>query len=225
MKILLLILFFSVQLQAQPFLLMGKTPVVASSYQADTLRVNFSEASHAYAGFVNMTGDPKAGVVTYTHTNGWTVSTISTSNWAQYTNGKCVLDGFTGAGSANNFFTGYSAALLSNGFFMYDAAGNYNASFPQIRISGLNPSLDYKIRYTGCRGSMGFDANPMEYRVSGATSPSMQSVNGSVTSQSAGGDFTLKPNGSGQINVWLNTQAANSILAVIAAMEIIQLVP
>ncbi len=233
MRILLIILSFALTVSAnsQARLMIGLTPAqTISSIQADTLRVNFSNTEKNYTGWNNIDGDPAIAVVNYTHSNGWQLSTIATTNWSPYTNGKCAQDNFTNAGNANNYFIGYSAALISNGWFNWFTTGNgagYNVSKPHIKISGLIPFGNYRLRFTGTRGSQGFGANPMEYRVAGATSPAVQNVSGITGSgqQSAGADFTIQANANGEIYIWLNPLPGSSILAVIGALEVIQLVP
>lgn len=211
---------------------MGKSPVPKSTVVilADTLMLNMSEGVATIAKSVNFRGDPKAAVVTYTHSNGWTVSTIATDNWRAYTNGKCVIDNFS---VVNGYFTAYASNLLNNGFFNYSTGTNsagYDIAVPHFKISGLNPSIDYKISCSGGRGSYtGFSASATQVRVAGATSPAMQPINQNLSgppyTQSAGASFTLKPNSSGEIYLWVNPQIGTSILAVIAALQIIQIAP
>jgi hypothetical protein len=178
--------------------------------QAQTVSFNFSATSDTWSGWVNVTGDPSTGVRSVT-ANGITVSSVATANWSPYSG--------ISAQNGNGFYPGtyFPAAVMSNNWFQYNGSArtlaNYNATVPQLRLSGLNPDSSYILRMSGSDGGS-FVSSPTIYTIAGATVYATQSL--SVhNNASQGVTFTgIYPNSSGVISIYINTTSSTDIASI-----------
>lgn len=227
MRKLLLILFII------PAICKAQTPLsyllpkfAAAPFVPDSALWHFSLTASSQGIAQNVSGDPKTGVRSATHPNGWTISSIATANWFG-SGGVSAAQNISGAGTANTYFTELPNTAFINCWFNFgNNVAIYNPSNPHLRVGNLNPAYNYEIRGSGCDGSLtAFDCNPMLMYVSGATSvgPS-DNLNGDVTTQANGYVFSgspavVKPNGSGQIDIWI-VSTTTSTAAVIAVLKV-----
>jgi hypothetical protein len=218
LTIALLLFFLASKCQVIPF--MGLIPTASSG----SLTIQFRATTTSPATGVDhvMFGDPAISAVSYTDpTYSITVSSIATANWNAYSGCSCTSnDAVTGA-TGGSYVSGVGNSAYESIWFNYGpTTANFDATKPQFQITGLNTATTYTIKMTGQDGTLGFDANPMRFVVAGATTPSSQDVNGDVTSQSNGASFTLQPDGTGKIKVWLNSVSGSSELATICILKI-----
>src|ERR1700744_3790867 len=130
--------------------------------QAQTASFNFSLSSQPVTGWVNVAGDPSTAVRTGV-SNGITVSSVATANWAPL-NGTAAFDG--GGTTTAGFFP---AGVMANMWFQFsDFFAAYNAVVPQLLISGLNIDSVYTIQTSASFTSNSFDFDPTQYTVTGA---------------------------------------------------------
>lgn len=224
-KLLTILLLINVaHAQLSPFM-----PVFPSAAPVthDSITIQFRSTNTTPATGVTavMYGNPHSAVLTYTNaTYGITVSTVSTANWASYSGCSCSSVDAIGGATGGTYFPGVGNSAYTGDIFTYGpTVSNYNASKWQLEITGLNPSTTYTIGLTGMDGTQGFDGNPFRFRVSGATSPAYQDVNGDVTNQTGGATFTLQSDATGKIKCWGNSvsgEANNSDYCAFSILKI-----
>ena len=187
---------------------------------AGVLRCTAQIASFSFAGpstvsgWTNISGDPHSGAQSAT-ANGITVSSISASNWVPNSVPSNVYN-FGGATGASYF----PANVMANTWLQWNGNSNnlalYNASLPQILLSGLNPDSTYIIRMSG---SDKFYTGNTQYTVAGASVSGSQLLN-TYNNTTQGVTFTgVKPDGSGHINVYVNATSTSSF-AFISGLQI-----
>lgn len=221
-KLLLIAIVISFQASAQsPLVKLLPKRVTDIPYVADSILVNFSLTARTQGIAYNLFGDPKTGVRSGTAPNAgaWTISSIATANWVGLT-GSSAAQNLTGAGTANNYFTELPNTAFIDCWFNY---GNtvviYNPAQPHIRVGNLIAGANYEVRMSGCDGTLSFDCNPMQYYVSGATSLGPTNVNGDTGNQTTGATFNVAANGSGQIDIWVVSNAS-STAGIIAVLKV-----
>lgn len=216
-------LFGAAQAQVLPGVVASANENIAPEWIAtDSATWNFSNAAHAYAGSTNLTGYPHTAVKTST-VNGWTLSTVATANWHPYTSNTA----YDGSGVTGSFIPGLNSAAYNYYWFNFNTSGSPVAVFdeasPQFRISGLNTAYRYTVRLTGVAAGTAFDANPSSYRAKGVTLLDAQTINGNLTTVNVGGEFIqVQPNGSGQIDIYVNTVSGSSEVAAVCAIQIVE---
>jgi hypothetical protein len=181
-----------------------------SSGHAQIASFNFSATPVAVTGWTNLSGNPAASVVTAT-SNGITVSSIAAANWAP--------NGGVSARNGNGFNPGtyFPAAVMSNNWFQYNGTtrtlANYNASVPQLQISGLNPDSFYILKMSGSDTSS-LVSNPMDYIVSGSIVNSAQGLNAHNNATQGITFQGIFPNSSGVITIYVNTTSSTDIASI-----------
>lgn len=236
MKKLFFLLFVVCSLSAQSQIIVNASPVyrpfAVAAASKDTIRINLSTTDQNVSTFNDMFGAPANAVVTIANlvnisgnSTGVAITTIATANWLPYGGNPinssndpcCTITGASYYGTEAN-----NATVAGSNFYNYGTVtpGRYDATKAQFRISGLNTAKTYEIKLTVLDGNLGFTCKAI-IRVVGATSPTAIEVSGDVTSQSSGATFTLQPDGSGNIDIWVNTSTVNSgDLAMIPAIYI-----
>lgn len=191
-------------------------------------RINMSLNAVSVSTYNNLSGGPKTGVRSISNLNntsgsatGWAITTIATANWRDSTYTVSATDGIAGM-TAASFFAGSTSGVWANGYYQLgsQAPGIYTAGTPQFRFTGLDQKKIYTILIGGADGTYTFDASQMEYRVSGLTTPSVQTINGNVTSITTGATFDIQPTSGGQIDVYANTVSGSNKLNMIQAIII-----
>lgn len=223
---LILLILLSLFSTAQPFrALLGKKVTASSGQEA---RVNFSATNLSVPTYNAMAGNPHTAIrsvalldITGVST-GWTISSVATGNWGAFSGGS-ASDNLTNTSTGMSFLTGATVNVWGSCFYSYGV--DYNASNPQLRISGLNTAKTYEIKIACADGTNGFDADPTLVRAVGATSTSTTSLNGNngATDVSTGATFTLAPDGSGIINIWINKSGVSSEYIVVNGLIIKEL--
>jgi hypothetical protein len=179
-----------------------------------TVSFNFSLASQPVAGWINVAGDPLTGVLVGTDaTSGISISSVASADWA--TSDGNAADGLGAAGG-----TFFPAAVMLNHWFQFGgAAGVYDATKPQLIISGLHPDSVYTLRMAGS-STTSSNSNPTEYTVAGLIVSGPVAVN-SHNNTANGATFTnIAPGPGGIIRVYVNTLATTDV-ADICGMQVI----
>ncbi len=201
-------------------------PATWSEIRIDTRASGTSSAT----GYNYLTGAPHSSVLSISNLNditgaatGVSISTISTSNWVAYSGCSCSNnDATTGVTGGTYLGTGANNAVYQSIFFTYGTVtpARYDATKPQLRISGLNPSTTYTIKLCGGDGTLGFTCK-WAAKAAGATTTSTTEVDGDITNITTGATLTLQPDGSGNIDIWINSSTTNSgDLATLAGLVI-----
>ena len=166
---------------------------------------SFSGTTESVSGWTNLPGDPHSGAQTAT-VNGITVSSISPANWAPNSVPSNVYN-FGGAANAVYF----PAAVMANTWLQWN--GNsfnlalYNASLPQLLLSGLNPGSTYILRMSG---SDVYYQGSTQYTVAGASVAGSQYLN-CYNNTSQGVTFEgVQPDASGNIRVYVSATGTAS---------------
>lgn len=185
----------------------------------DSIRVQFdTTAADDQAGWTIIRGNPAAHIISASGglTNSIAVSTISidANAWLGI-GGSCMYPG-NGASSTQTVFPYAPNVMLECVFTL----STYNASFPQVQISGLNPASTYSLKLTGTLSTgLGFAAIG-EYRVLGNTLLSMQTLDarpGGVENTSSSLTFgPITPDGSGNIFIYFTPQSGQQLAALSA---------
>jgi Secretion system C-terminal sorting domain len=176
---------------------------------------NFSNAATTVSGWTNIHGSPGTAVVTAS-SNGITLSSVATANWAPY-NGLTSYDdnGVNAAGFFNN------AAVSVNNWFQYgDPAGNYNVSKPQLQVTGLAAGTTYTVKLSGS-DNLGFQTNPVQFTIVGSASYTPVDVNMNGTANNGATFSSVSPDATGKINIYINTVPGLSSAAEIDGLQII----
>ena len=187
------------------------TAICATSrLQAQIASFNFSATPVTVSGWTNVSGNPAANTITAT-ANGITVSSVGSGNWA----GNSGISAKNGNGA--NSGTYFPAAVMSNNWFQYNGGtqtlANYNASYPQLQLSGLNPDSFYILKMTGSDTSS-LVSNPMDYTISGSI---VYAALGLEAHNNATQGITFQgiyPNSSGVIKIYVNTTSSTDIASI-----------
>ncbi|HWK05716.1 MAG TPA: Ig-like domain-containing protein [Puia sp.] len=182
-----------------------------------TASFNFSSAAHAVTGWNNVAGDPSVSVRTATDASGISVSSVSTSNWNRYNSSNSAYDGGGATGGA--FFP---AAVMANMWFQYNSTlSGYNASVPQLQVSGLNKDSLYTLKMTTSWATTSFNLNPTRYTVTGKTVVGYLDVNGNMNTTGGAIFSNVAPDSTGKIKVYVNTVSTTNV-AGISGLQIIR---
>jgi len=199
----LLIVFNLQNMTKTLLLLLLSSLAVSGSLKAQSANFNFSNPAAPVSGWTNVVGDPYLSVVTAT-SNGITISSVATANWAQY-NGNSAFNGL-GESTGNSVFPG---GVLLNHWYQYSAPGEYTAGKNQFLISGLNPNNVYTIDMAGSSTSS-LNNNPVQYTVSGIIVYPVQQENNHNNSTNYA-SFNVAPDASGNVKVYVNTLPTTDI--------------
>jgi len=176
---------------------------------------NFSRNSNSVSGWINVTGDPSLAVRTATDpVTHISISSVSTNNW--FPNGDDCADDGVGSTGSNYFFP---FPVTGSMWLNQGTQALYNASVPQLELSGLSTDSVYYIRMSSST-QYGTGGDPTQYTVAGLTVQSPQYLNiGGNTSM--GITFQqVKPDANGKIRVYVNT-TSSSAYAGISGVQII----
>lgn len=186
-----------------------------SGVNAQIASFNFSATPVSVTGWTNLSGNPAAAVVTAT-ANGITVSSVGAGNWA----GNSGISAKNGNGASSGTY--FPAAVMSNNWFQYNGAtrtlANYNASYPQLQISGLNPDSFYILKMTGSDTSS-LVSNPVIYTISGSIVYAAQGPEAHNNATQGVVFQGIYPNSSGVINIYVNTTSSTDI-ALICGLQV-----
>ena len=185
---------------------------LAQFAQAQLASFNFSAATATVGGWSNVSGDPHKGVRTAT-TGGITISSVDTSNWVPDPSGNCAGDA---VGAGGGFFSMYVQGNVWTSWcgWAYEFS-HYNAAAPQLRLTGLNKDSTYIIRMTGSDSYIGGNT---QYTVSGNVNYGTQAINTYYNTNLGATFFSVKPDGSGQVNVYVNSSPNGG--AVISGLQV-----
>lgn len=238
MKKLLIILSLFVSLssygQTKPFMIVK--PAAASGWTE--IRINFTNTSQTISTYNSLNPSNQSfsslfGATGAIYTSGdlldiagastgVTISTIATANWVGYSGDGNQNTDNTATITSGTSLTGLTTAGYQRYWYQYGTVqpARYDATKPQLRLSGLTASASYTIRMSGNDGSLGFTCKWVA-RVVGSTSPSAIEVDGDGASVTNYAEFTVTSKVDGTIDLWLNTSTTNSgDLAVLAGMII-----
>ncbi|MHA4808147.1 Ig-like domain-containing protein [Flavitalea flava] len=165
------------------------------------------------AGWINVSGDPTTGIRTGSDaTAGIAITSIATANWANYS-GSAAADG--GGASGGTFFP---SAVMLNHWFQFGATnGLYNATIPQLELSGLKVDSVYSIKMTGSfitnvPGT--FNLNPMRFTVVGAINNGYVSINGNFNTADGAVFNNVSPDVNGKIRIFVNTYGGSNVASI-----------
>ncbi|HEV2479522.1 MAG TPA: Ig-like domain-containing protein [Puia sp.] len=181
---------------------------------AQIVSFSFSGTPTTVSGWTNLPGDPHSGAQTATAA-GITVSSISAANWVPNTVPSNVYD-YGGNADATYF----PAAVMANTWLQWNGNSDnlalYNASVPQLQLSGLNPDSTYILRMSG---SDNYYTGSTQYTVAGASVSGSQYLN-TYKDSTQGVTFTgVRPDANGHINVYVNATSTSSF-AFISGLQV-----
>lgn len=184
-----------------------------------TVSFNFSAGAQPVSGWINVAGDPSVAVRTATDpTSGIAISSVSTGNWVPLSSSGTAA--FDGGGMTNGTF--FPAAVMLNHWFQTNPAlSGYNASVPQLQITGLKVDSVYTLSMTGSWASNNYSLNPTQYTVSGATVYGYVDVDANFNTANGAVFHNVAPDATGTIKIYVNTVSTSQI-ADICGIEIIQ---
>ena len=185
-----------------------------SKTMAQLASFSFSGTPTTVSGWINLPGDPHSAAQTAS-TNGIMVSSISPSNWVPNSVPSNVYN-YGGASNATYFPT----AVMANTWLQWNGNSNnlalYNASVPQLLLSGLNPDSTYILRMSG---SDAYFQGSTQYTVAGASVSGSQYLN-TYNNTTQGVTFQgVYPDASGNIRVYVNATSAASF-AFISGLQV-----
>jgi len=189
---------------------------------AQTSSFNFSQGPQTVSGWINLYGNPSTASSPITATDaatGITVSSVAAANWAGYgTNTSADGGGATGG-------TFFPAAVMLNHWFQFsNYYAAYNASVPQLEISGLNKDSVYTLKMTGSfiyYIPNTFSLNPMRYTVAGAIIYGYVDVNGNYNTADGAVFNNIAPDANGKIRVYVNTYGGSNV-ASLCGLQVIR---
>lgn len=192
MRLLLIILFFSAQLNAQPFLLIGKTPVTSVAPPVtylDSAQFAFRLTTNLSGDTTTLKGNPNLAVFSATGSYGISVTSVATNKW---TSG---LSGGTDAGSQ-------AGALNSGYWFGQLPVGTIADS--NLVVYGLVPGAKYTLGFFASRdaSAVGAAQRYCSYIIrdaAGDTTLLDYNVKGNINTVVSGGIRTADANGRIQI--------------------------
>jgi len=174
---------------------------ISATVKAQLVSFNFSAAASITSGWTNVAGDPSKGVRQATAA-GITISSIATANWQADQNGLAAVNG---VGAGGGFFP---AGVMSNDWFQWcgfaNTLGQYNASIPQLQLSGLNKDSTYILKMTGS-SSVGGNT---QYTVAGLVSYGSQSINTGYNTNLGATFMQVRPDAAGTVRVWVNATSS-----------------
>jgi hypothetical protein len=169
--------------------------------QAQLVSFNFSAAASVTSGWTNVAGNPSQAVRQAT-AGGITISSIATANWQADQNGLTAVNG---AGAGGGFFP---TSVMSNDWFQWcgfsNTLGQYNASTPQLQLSGLNKDSTYILRMTGS-SSVGGNT---QYTVAGAVNYGSQQINTGYNTTLGATFMQVRPDAAGTVKVYVNATSS-----------------
>lgn len=178
----------------------------------DTIRINFSRTAKPLDDHVNFFGHvgPANGSVKTVTMNNISVTSAPTSNWGNLS-GNTAYDGFgTTAGVWFTAGNGTENAIMRNQVVNNNT---YNSGAHQFVVSGLKPSSTYTVSATGSvnSGSSAGRTTGMRWQGSGAISSEFTYNPGGTTgaNTSSGTTFTITPDSSGEIKLWMYAGAGS----------------
>jgi hypothetical protein len=183
-----------------------------------TVSFNFSLGAQSVSGWINVTGDPSVAVRTGVDpASGISISSIAIANW--HPSDAAAADGYGASGG-----TFFPAAVMLDHWYQYGGSVSvYNASAPQLLISGLRTDSVYTLRMTGSSTTTS-NSNPTTYTVSGL-SVATPIANNSHNNTANGAVFTnIAPDANGMIRVYVNTLTTTDV-ADICGIQIISTGP
>jgi hypothetical protein len=171
--------------------------VSSTQLQAQIVSFSFSAAAASTSGWTNVAGDPATAVRQAT-AGGITISSIATANWQANQSGLAAVNG---VGAGGGFFP---ANVMSNDWFQWcgfsNTLGQYNASIPQLQLSGLNKDSTYILRMTGS-SSVGGNT---QYTVAGIVNYGSQQINTGYNTTLGATFMQVKPDAAGTVRVYVN---------------------
>jgi hypothetical protein len=202
----------------RPFLLFILTFLACRASAQTTVSFNFSAASQSVAGWINVSGDPSTAVRSATDpATGISISSIAAANW--HPSDVAAYDGLGASGG-----TFFPAAVMLNHWFQYGGAVSvYNASSPQLLISGLQTSGAYTLRMAGSSTSSS-NSNPTTYTVAGQSVSAPVAVNNHNNTANGAVFSNIVPDAGGTIRVYVNTLSSTDV-ADICGIQIISAAP
>ena len=202
------------RLKRSSWLLLLFCLLFAGRLKAQLASFSFSGTPTTVSGWTNLPGDPHSGAQTAT-VNGITISSIGAANWAPNSVPSNVYN-FGGAANATYFPT----AVMADTWLQWN--GNsfnlalYNASLPQLLLSGLNPATTYILRMSG---SDVYYTGNTQYTVAGASVAGSQYLN-CYNNTSQGVTFEgVQPDASGTIRVYVSATSTASF-SFISGLEV-----
>ena len=173
---------------------------LSTGLYAQTASFNFSATSQNIDGWTNLAGKPSTAVIQAT-SNGITISSVDTTNWAPDYDGNSSANG-VGAWPGT-FFSPY---VMTSDWFQWPGwdftQGLYNAARPQLQLSGLNKDSTYILRMTG---SSAYTNGSTQYTVSGLVNYGNQQVLTYYNTTQGATFQAVKPDVTGHIKVYVNT--------------------
>jgi hypothetical protein len=189
----------------RPILLLILSILAGCATAQTTSSFNFSASTQSVSGWINVSGDPATAVRSATDAaTGISISSIATANW--HPSDACAADGYGASGG-----TFFPAAVMLNHWYQYGGSVSvYNASSPQLLISGLHTDSVYTLRMTGS-STTASNSNPTTYTVAGL-SVAVPIANNSHNNVANGAVFTnISPDANGMIRVFVNTLTTTDV--------------
>jgi hypothetical protein len=191
MRLLPIILFLSVQSNAQPFLLIGKTPVKSVAPPVtylDSAQFAFS-LSQDVAGYTMLKGNPNLAVFSATGSYGISVTSVATNKWTSGLSGGSDNGGQTGAISNKYWFGQLPVGTIADS---------------NMVVYGLVPGAGYALGFFASRdaSAVGAAQRYCSYIIrdaNGDTTILDYNIKGNVNTFVSGGVRTADANGRIQI--------------------------
>jgi hypothetical protein len=169
------------------------------------------------AGWINVQGDPSQAVISVTDpVSHISISSVSTGNWYS-ADGACAEDR-AGDSVGGTYFP---PLVMLDHWYQYSTGSQaqYNATSPQLALSGLNKDSFYILRMTGSTTSDP-GANPVQYTVAGRSVYPSQTLN-CYNNTTQGVTFQhIYPDSNGVIRVYVNTTSSSQV-SMIAGLQVI----
>lgn len=184
--------------------------------QPDTARFNFSATSQPVDGWTNVVGSPSSSIRIATDPTGIAISTISTDNINRWNpNGNTAFDGVGLAGG-----TFFPAAVMMNS---YVNDGAYSETYPQFRLSNLDPAKTYKLRVSGSTTGGSLRSTSIRWKADGTISA--EQIYNAKNNTANGATFTgVVPSAAGWIDVYVSKGSSNE-QGQVSGIEIIEEIP
>jgi len=181
------------------------TTIVACASAQTTVSFNFSLGANLVSGWINVSGDPSVAIRGGVDpVSGISISSIAPANW--HPSDVSAADGYGASGG-----TFFPAAVMLDHWYQYGGSVSvYNASSPQLLISGLRTDSLYTLQMTGS-STTSSNSNPTTYTVSGL-SAAAPIANNSHNNTAGGAVFTnIAPDANGMIRVFVNTLTTTDV--------------
>ena len=206
MRLLILILFFSITAQAQ---IITARPIYRAAAAAggcgncpDTLaKFIFGQTGHSVSGWTAILGDPNSGVRSGT-SNGISISTIATGDTYWNDGGLFNASGLVTETTANLMFPGGTGS----GWFFH--ASTTAASGGNMEISGLTVGYTYKIYVRVNRTDQSDNRLSKLAMIDNGGTETINSINAAPSSTTSGANFNQVT--SGGTVVWFENKTPDS---------------